>query len=287
MNRYPKIDLTNATVVITGGARGIGAATARAFSKRGATVWIGDLDAALAQETATSIPRCHATELNVTSETSWTEFLSTVAISSGSIDVLVNNAGVMPLGGFLEQPSELSKLILDVNVHGPINGVKAALPGMLEQGRGHIVTVASMAGKLPIPGMVVYNASKFGAVGLSLALQHEYANSGVSFSCVMPSAVRTELSSGATLTGIPTVNPEDVADAIVNTVHTRAQQVSVPRFVNPAVALMDAVVPERLERLARQIFGDRRALDGINRNARRAYEDRVASQTVASQGGAE
>lgn len=279
MPRYPGIPLDSATVIVTGGARGIGAATARAFSERGATVWIGDIDASLAEETAASLDNTHAAPLDVTSPESWSDFIAAVTARSGAIDVLVNNAGIMPLGPFLEQPEELSRLMMDINVHGPAHGTRAVLPGMLERRRGHIVTVASMAGKLPIPGMAMYNASKFAAVGLSTALRAENARTGVSFSCVMPSAVRTELSSGARLGGaLPTVDPEDVAGQIVRTVRTRAAEVSVPRFVHPAVALMNALVPEPIERIGRALINDRRALDQLDHHARRPYEDRVASQ---------
>ncbi|WP_149361375.1 SDR family oxidoreductase [Lolliginicoccus suaedae] len=279
MPRYPALSLDGATVIVTGGARGIGAATARAFSEHGATVWIGDLDASLAEQTAATLDNTHAAHLDVTSPESWAAFTATVIEHSGSVDVLVNNAGIMPLGPFLDQADALSRLMIDINVHGPSHGTRAVLPGMLERRRGHIVTVASMAGKLPIPGMAMYNASKFAAVGLSSALRAENARTGVSFSCVMPSAVRTELSSGARLGGaLPTVDPEDVAREIVRTVRTRAAEVSVPRFVHPAVALMHALVPEPIERIGRALINDRRALDQLDHHARRPYEDRIASQ---------
>lgn len=280
-NRYGHINLAAATVVVTGGARGIGKATAAAFSDAGATVWIGDLDDTLAANVAREIPRCSAAHLDVTSPDSWDSFVHTVTAHSGPIDVLVNNAGIMPLGGFLSHRGPLSRLIVDVNVLGPINGTHAVLPAMLERRRGHVVTVASMAGKLPIPGMVVYNASKFGAVGLSLALRKEYAGTGVSFSCVLPCAVRTELASGAKLgAGLPAVDPEDIARAIVRTTQRRPAQVSVPRWPKRAVALMDALVPESVERIGRALIDDRRALESIDHQARKPYEDRVASQIV-------
>lgn len=199
MSRYPKIELAGAVVVITGGARGIGAATARLFADRGADVWIGDVDDVVAKETANGIPNAHSGALDVTKPESWAGFLDQVRAESGPVDILVNNAGVMPLGGFVEENERTTDLILDVNVRGPLNGARAVLPQMVARGRGHVVNVASMAGKLAVPGMVTYNASKFGAVGLSVALRKEYGNTGVSVSCVLPSAVRTELASGAPL----------------------------------------------------------------------------------------
>lgn len=199
MSRYPKIELAGAVVVITGGARGIGAATARLFADRGADVWIGDVDDVVAKETANGIPNAHSGALDVTKPESWAGFLDQVRAESGPVDILINNAGVMPLGGFIEENERTTDLILDVNVRGPLNGARAVLPQMVARGRGHVVNVASMAGKLAVPGMVTYNASKFGAVGLSVALRKEYGNTGVSVSCVLPSAVRTGVASGAPL----------------------------------------------------------------------------------------
>ncbi|MUM16234.1 SDR family oxidoreductase [Mycobacterium sp. CBMA271] len=284
MSRYPKIELPGAVVVITGGARGIGAATARLFADKGADVWIGDVDDVVAKETAGAIPRAQAGALDVTKPESWTAFLDRVRAESGPVDILINNAGVMPLGGFIEENERTTDLILDVNVRGPLNGARAALPEMVARGRGHIVNVASMAGKLVVPGMVTYNASKFGAVGLSLALRKEYGNTGVSVSCVLPSAVRTELASGAPLgKGMPTVDPEDVAAAIVRSVDTRRSQISVPGWLAFGWGLVDLFVPEPVERLARRLIDDRRALTSLDLNARGAYIERIERQSAEHQ----
>ncbi|TDZ81441.1 SDR family oxidoreductase [Mycobacteroides salmoniphilum] len=284
MSRYPKIELPGAVVVITGGARGIGAATARLFADKGADVWIGDVDDVVAKETATTIPRAQAGALDVTKPQSWAAFLDRVRAESGPVDILINNAGVMPLGGFIEENERTTDLILDVNVRGPLNGARAALPEMVARGRGHIVNVASMAGKLAVPGMVTYNASKFGAVGLSVALRKEYADSGVSISSVLPSAVRTELASGAPLgKGMPTVDPEDVAAAIVRSVDTRRAQISVPGWLAFGWGLLDLFVPEPVERLGRRLIDDRRALTSLDLNARSAYIERIERQSQEHQ----
>lgn len=271
-------------VVITGGARGIGAATARLFADRGADVWIGDVDDVVAKETANGIPNAHSGALDVTKPESWAGFLDQVRAESGPVDILINNAGVMPLGGFIEENERTTDLILDVNVRGPLNGARAVLPQMVARGRGHVVNVASMAGKLAVPGMVTYNASKFGAVGLSVALRKEYGNTGVSVSCVLPSAVRTELASGAPLgKGMPTVDPEDVAAAIVRSVDTRRAQISVPGWLAFGWGLVDLFVPEPVERLARRLIDDRRALTSLDLNARGAYIERIERQSKEHQ----
>ncbi|MGW5049665.1 SDR family oxidoreductase [Actinokineospora sp. NPDC004072] len=267
--RYPVIGLDGAVVVVTGGARGIGLATARAFAAAGAVVWSGDLDVPAGER---------GRRLDVTSRESYAAFVDEVLAAHGRIDVLVNNAGVMPLGGFLEEPEALSRLTMDVNVWGVLHGLRLVLPGMLARGHGHVVTIASMAGKIPIPGMAVYNASKFAALGLSAAVRREFADSGVSVSAVLPAAVRTELSSGAPAgRGLALVEPEAVAAAVVRSVRTRRAEIPVPGYL-AAWDVLAALAPEPVMRLLRALADDRRALTGLDRGARAGYAERIARQ---------
>ena len=274
--------VNGAVVIVTGGARGIGAKTAELFSARGATVWIGDVDADVAATTAAGIPRCRAAHLDVTQRSSWEGFVSDVLRESGPVDILVNNAGVMPLGAFDAEPEATTDLILDVNVRGVLNGMRAVVPSMVARGRGHVVNVASMAGMIPIPGMVTYNASKFAALGASLAARREYAGTGITVSAVLPSAVRTELTSGVQLgNGLPTVDPDDVARAILKTVRTHAARTSVPGWVAPGWALVDALVPETLQSAVRARIDDRRALTALDARGRSSYLQRLERQSKA------
>ena len=251
------IALDGATVVITGGARGIGAKTAELFSQHGANVWIGDVDADIADQTARTIPHCRSARLDVTRRDSWDQFVAQVLKESGRIDILVNNAGVMPLGAFESEAESTTDLILDVNVRGVLNGMRAVIPFMITRGSGHVVNVASMAGMIPIPGMVTYNVC-----------------------AVLPSAVRTELSSGVQLGGgMPTVDPEDVAQAVLKTLRTKAARTSVPEWVAPGWALVDALVPEFVQRAARSLMDDRRALTAMDPVGRSAYLDRIERQS--------
>ncbi|MDQ3156318.1 MAG: SDR family oxidoreductase [Actinomycetota bacterium] len=281
MRRYPSIPLEGATVIVTGGARGIGRATAELFHERGATVHLGDIDLDPAEDAARSIgPKAFAAHLDVTSAQSWKTFLDGVVARSGRIDVLVNNAGVMPLGAFDEEDDAISRLTLNVNVLGPINGMKAVLPLMTATGRGHIVNIASMAGKMPFPGMVVYNASKYGAVGLTASARVEYSRSSVSISAVLPSAVRTELSSGVSLgAGLPTVDPEDIARAVLGTMRSRRAETPVPRYLS-VWNRFGGLVPELVLDLGRRALNDRRGLDEIDEVGRKAYTDRVSKQAI-------
>ncbi|MDR3661317.1 MAG: SDR family oxidoreductase [Mycobacterium sp.] len=278
MRRSVSVD--GAVVIVTGGARGIGAKTAELFAAHGANVWIGDIDADLAAETAAGIPRCRSARLDVTRRDSWDQFAAQALAESGRIDILVNNAGVMPLGAFESESEATTDLILDVNVRGVLHGMRAVIPTMVARGSGHIVNVASMAGMIPIPGMVTYNASKFAAVGASLAARREYAGTGVTVCAVLPSAVRTELSSGVQLGGgMPTVDPQDVALAVLNTLRTKAARTSVPGWVAPGWALVDALIPEFIQRGVRSIVDDRRALTALDPVGRSAYLERIERQS--------
>jgi NADP-dependent 3-hydroxy acid dehydrogenase YdfG len=275
--RYSRIELGGAVVAVTGGARGIGLATARAFAGRGSAVYAGDLDGALVRSAVESFGG-YGSELDVTSRESFAGFVERVLAAAGRIDVLVNNAGVMPLGGFLDEPDDVSRTTLDVNVWGLIHGMRLVLPGMVARGNGHVVNIASMAGKVPLPGMAVYNASKFAAVGLTAAVRRELRGSGVSVSAVLPSAVRTELSSGVPFGGaLPVVDPDDIAAAVLRTCRTRRAETPVPGVAG-VWDLVAAVVPEPVMDLGRRLVRDDRALVGVDSAGRAAYEIRLERQ---------
>ncbi|MFC9968067.1 SDR family oxidoreductase [Nocardia ignorata] len=276
---YPKIELDGALVAITGAARGIGLATARAFVAAGARVALGDLDEALVVQAAAEFgDRAMGYALDVTDKDSYARFLDAAVDWHGRpLDVLVNNAGVMPNAPFLEQSDRIDRLTMDVNVYGVIHGMRLALPAMVERGYGHVVNVASLAGKFPLKGLAVYNASKFAVVGLSAATRLEMDGTGVSVSTVLPSAVRTELSSGIDVGILPTVEPEDIAAAVVRTVKTRAAETSVPSYVGVA-ANAATLLPESLIRLVRRAAHDDAAINRVDDDVRRVYLDRIEKQ---------
>ncbi|TJZ81534.1 SDR family oxidoreductase [Rhodococcus oryzae] len=281
--RYPEIELAGAVVLITGAGRGIGRATAHAMAARGAKVAVADLDRAAADEVAAEIgSAARAYTLDVRTRPSWDACVAAVTDENGPIDVLVGNAGVMPVAAFLDEPDEIGETTIDVNVWGLIHGMRAVAPAMVARGRGHIVNVASLAGKIAIPGLAVYNASKFAAVGLSSTARLEFAEAGVSVSTVLPSAVRTTLTSGLPLgKGLPTVDPEDIAAAVVRTVSTRRAQTPVPGYL-AALDLGLAVSPEPLLTLIRKLVGGNRAITSVAAADRADYEDRVKSITRTS-----
>ena len=120
--------LNGKVVAITGGARGIGKATAKALVRKGAKVAIGDLDRELAEQTAAELGATRSRlELDVTRRDSFEGFLDQVEERLGSLDVLVNNAGIMPLGRFVDEDDLTARRMVDINVHGVMYGMKLAL----------------------------------------------------------------------------------------------------------------------------------------------------------------
>jgi NADP-dependent 3-hydroxy acid dehydrogenase YdfG len=270
------IDLDGAIACVTGGARGIGRATAAELTARGAVVWIGDLDVEQAERAASEIDgKVTAALLDVTDRDSFARFLAAVEDASGSPDVLVNNAGIMPLGPFLEEDQTTSARTIAVNLVGTINGMRLALPGMVERDRGHIANVASMMAKLAVPGAAVYTATKHAVLGLTETVRGEISDSAVTLSVVLPSIVRTELISGVPLPrGVPTVEPDDVARAIADSCANGRHQVHVPRWLG-AYDAVEAALPGRAMGAVRRLLDDRRALDRLDLSARAEYDRRT------------
>lgn len=275
--------LKGLVIAVTGGGRGIGLAIAQALHARGARVALGDIDSELA-ERAAHVLGGYGGALDVRERASFTSFLASAERELGPVDVLVNNAGIMPAGPFTEESDALSDTQIDINLRGVILGCKIALPGMLARGRGHVVNIASGAGMVPIPGLAVYCATKFAVLGLTKSLREEYRDSGVHFSSILPAKVTTELSAGSddAARGVPTVSPQDVAAAVVDALDHRLADVAVPRYLGAAPAVL-GLTPHWAERGIRRVFGDRRVLEKLDQQARASYNGRLA-KLAATQG---
>jgi NADP-dependent 3-hydroxy acid dehydrogenase YdfG len=278
--RPTKIDPGSATVAITGAGRGIGRATAELFAAKGATVCLGDIDADTVAEAAEQIgTNAHPFKLDVTSHDSFSDFLQAAERTAGPIDVLVNNAGIMPAGRFLDESDATTDAILAINIAGPVHGMRLALPGMIERKRGHVVNVASMLGKTELPGLATYVASKHAVVGLSAAVRTELGGTGVTITTILPGVVNTQLSSGITipLARLIRVEPDDIAKAIVASLDGRPKEVAVPRWMG-LYAAARPFIPGRIEQLVRRLVGDDRALADAASEGRAAYAERIAQQ---------
>jgi len=206
-------------IAITGAARGIGYATASTLFDAGATVSIGDIDADAVGKAAADLG-ITGHPLDVSNRDSFKDFLDRVEAEHGPIDVLINNAGIMPTGPFLDYSNQLIDRTIAIDLLGPINGSQLAAARMVERGSGHIINIASIAGRLPAPGLTIYNAAKFGVIGFSEALSAELEPAGITVSTVQPSHTATGLIDGLSTTGIPVATPEQVADCILRVINT-------------------------------------------------------------------
>ncbi len=262
------------TVAITGGARGIGLATARAFASAGARVVIGDVDADAVRHAAdgfggTGLP------LDVRDADSFARFL----VAAGQIDVLVNNAGVAPAARFLDIAPALADLTVDVNLRGVLHGMRLALPTMVARGGGHVINVVSLSARVPLPGAAVYAATKAGVLSLTETVRDEIAGSGVRLTAVLPTFVRTDIVSGIPLRGVPSISADQVAREIVKLVRRGGDPavVTVPRWLG-GLPRLAAMLPYRtVESVRRRAAGGR--FSTVDMVTRAPYEDRIARLT--------
>jgi NADP-dependent 3-hydroxy acid dehydrogenase YdfG len=280
--------LTGRVAAITGAARGIGRATAEAMLRQGMKVGIGDLDLATAQETAQQLGGgVEAFELDVTRRESVAAFLDGVEEKLGPLDVMVNNAGIMQLGPFLQEDDVTAIRQVDINVHGVMYGMKEALPRFLARGSGHLVNIASSAGKAGFPGGATYCGTKHFVVGVSEAVRAELRETAIEVSCVMPGVVNTELASGLQQArGVKNINPEDVADEIVDALRNPRFDVFVPRSIGPINKVLGVMPRSGREAFARALKADK-VLAAADPNARRAYELRASHSEPALEPGEE
>ena len=283
MAKQPRI-LAGETAAITGAARGIGRATAAAFMRQGMRVAIGDVDLEAATKTAAELgPSAVAIELDVTDRDSFSAFLDATEEQLGPLDVLVNNAGIMQVGRFVDEDDLTAQRMIDINLHGVILGMKLALERMIPRDRGHIVNISSQAGRFGTPGGATYSATKHAVVGLTEAVRGELRLMGahISASYVMPYAVNTELGSGlGKARGLSNLEPEQVADAIVEALQYGIVDVWVPKSAKRQFTLGNLLPRALAEGVARAMKADR-VLAGADHELRRGYELRAARSEPA------
>jgi NADP-dependent 3-hydroxy acid dehydrogenase YdfG len=178
-------------VLVTGASRGIGAAIARAFAARGATLGLVARGRDALEELARELPgEGHAI---LTADVSDADEVAAALAEFGDVDVLVANAGLTHYRPFAEQPLDEVRQMNDVNWLGTLHTVRAALPRMIERRSGHIVVVSSGGGVRGFPHAAVYNGTKAAQRGFAEALRHELAGTGVSVTTVYPGEVETSL----------------------------------------------------------------------------------------------
>lgn len=266
------MDLSPRVVAITGGARGIGAATAKALRSAGATVAVGDIDGG-----ADILP------LDVTDESSFEAFLDAVEDRHGPIDVLINNAGIMPTSSFLDEDPSTTARTVDINLNGVITGCRLAGRRMAERGSGHLINLASLAGVSTYPGLATYCATKYAVVGFTEALYRELRPLGVDVTAILPGIVRTELSAGTKTSrwvgAMSTVEADDVAAAIVKVIAKPRPMVTVPRRLALTIGAV-SLLPHRARMAIEEALGATTAFTQADPHARERYHERLRSQRL-------
>ncbi len=234
-------------VLITGASSGIGETTAKVLAARGATVVLGArrtdrLDALVAEITAaggTAIARA----LDITRRDDVQAFADHAIERFGRIDVIVNNAGVMPLSPMAALKVDEWDRMVDVNIKGVLHGIAAVLPAMQAQGSGHVISVSSIGGLYVMPTAAVYCATKFAVRAISDGLRQE--NDAIRVTCVYPGVVESELA--RTITDADTakaieafrqiaLKPEAIANAIAHAINQPADVDTTDIVVRPVAS---------------------------------------------------
>jgi len=267
-----------ARVAITGGARGIGRATAEACARAGMSVVVGDLDGDACAAVAADLgERTVGLPLDVRDAERFEAFLAEAEAHVGPLDALVNNAGVAPIGMFVDEDPADTQRAVDVNLGGALIGTQLALHRFLPRGHGHIVNLASSAGQIATAGGATYAATKHGVVGFTRAIRAETRGTGVRTTIVMPGLISTEMISGFKKSwATRIVAPEAVAEAIIDAMRRGREEVFVPRELGPIARLVAGTPPAIADRVKRALRADA-VMANADVAARQAYQQRTTN----------
>jgi NAD(P)-dependent dehydrogenase (short-subunit alcohol dehydrogenase family) len=239
------------TAVVTGAGRGLGRAIADALAHRGLTVHLTDVDANAAEAAAAQIGgEAFSSPLDVRDEAACRAVAAATVERSGSLDVWVNNAGILVTGLAWEQDEPTRRSMLEINALGTMNGTVAALEPMLDAGRGHVINVISLAGLIAAPGQVGYAASKHAAIAFTLGTLFDLRRTGVRgihLTAVCPDGVWTPLinqklddpAAAGSFAG-KLLTPEEVGAAVANLLDRPRPVLVIPRRRGPILRLFDA-----------------------------------------------
>jgi short-subunit dehydrogenase len=265
-------------IAITGGARGIGLATATVLKELGAKVAIGDIDRSAVKEATSQLSLEVGRRLDVTDRRSFTEFLDIVEERLGTVDVLVNNAGVIAVGRAVDEADAATQRLLDVNVYGVILGTKLAAQRMLPRGHGHIINIASLGSLLPTEGIATYCATKHAVLGYTDTVRMENRGSGVHFSAIMPTLTNTQMITGiGHAKGFKNAEPNDVARAIAGVIAKPRPRVLVPRSIGATVTGQRLMPLRVAEALGRALGTGRVFTSDVEVDKRKAYARRTGT----------
>jgi short-subunit dehydrogenase len=276
-------ELRGRNALVTGAGGGLGAYIARALADEGVNLALTDLPEAsvdgLSAELRTRGVEVKHAPADLTDRDERRRLGSWAEKALGPLDILVNNAGVEFGGPFLESDAEALELTVTINLLAVMDLTRLVVPGMLERGRGHVVNMASLAGKLPPPQLASYAASKHGVVGFTAAMRAELGDSPVGFSAICPGFVSRAGMYGRlepymedpSENPVGTVPPEEVGRAVIRAIQEDRGEIVVNRRPVKPLILLHGVAPALMARLGRlrrmRDFSERMA------RARERYEE--------------
>jgi short-subunit dehydrogenase len=267
--------------LVTGSTQGIGLAVAEALAAQGCSLVLhglaspAEVEAVQAAVRAAGAPAVQFCGHDL-AQPAQVESLMRSALAGGPLDILVNNAGIMPLTPLDEEADASVTRQLEINLHAVIFGTQEAMRRMRPRDTGHIVNIASLAGRAAGPGIATYCATKHGVIGLSEAVRAELRGTGVEVTVVMPGFAATELAAGVPdLRFVPRVTPEDIAAATVAALKVPRFDVWVPKRLAGIIAVA-AVLPRPLREWVARAMNSQKVVHA-DRAQRAAYEARAAA----------
>jgi short-subunit dehydrogenase len=255
------MELRGANALVTGAAGGLGGHIARALSKEGCSLVLtdlpGDVLEARGSELSSGGVQVEAFGADLRDPYQLSGLVARAEAASGPIDVLVNNAGIELTAPFVDYTDEEIDAVMDVNLLAPMSLIRQAIPGMIERGRGHVVTMASLAGKFSAAYMSTYGLTKAALIALTQSLRAEHLDDPVGFSAICPGFVRGAgmveplVEAGTEFTAtVPLTPPELIGAAVVKSIRKDLPDVTiVHRRPIRAVLAMYALAPRLTERL--------------------------------------
>uniref|UniRef100_A0A0N5A6P0 Short-chain dehydrogenase/reductase 3 n=1 Tax=Parastrongyloides trichosuri TaxID=131310 RepID=A0A0N5A6P0_PARTI len=250
----PRKDVKGKVILITGGGNGLGKNLAIAFGKLGSKVVLWDIDKKNLDLTIKQLKtldvECHSFIVDVTNKDLIYETAKKVKETIGPVDILINNAGIANGKPFLQTTDEALKRIMDINIFSHFYTCKAFIPDMLERKTGHIVTMASLSGKVPALGIVDYSTTKFAAVGFSSALEEELkvlSNDKIKVTTICPYFIRTDIIANFDIQSIPmlpVLEPEEAVEIMMEGILTDQSQILLPKFCY-ILSLMYSLLPTK------------------------------------------
>lgn len=242
-------------VLVTGGARGLGKLIALDFAREGANLAIADLREADLKDTASEIEalgvKCFTMIIDLALRENCYKMIADTVGKYGRIDIMVNNAGVVWNMDIADMDDELLKKTMDINFMAQVWTTKAVLPDMIERKSGTIVSIASGAGKIGIPAMGIYCASKFALIGFFDSLRHELrkSGSGVKVIVVNPGFMNTKMFVGAKVPRFTTMfDPQKTSTALMKAIAKGTEEVYIPKSLHGLAVLRGIYSPRLMEK---------------------------------------